>query len=561
MAKRTDTITYGTDDSDRDSDLALSNTGEALTIQRLAAQVDRLQRQVDTLTSAFSVSIELQRSLLQQLEDQASHCSPRLDTKSHNIFTSTPVASTHPRPSPIIQDVQTSLGSQHSISDMYTTQATNTVHLPGFIPPKFDGDKTLDPEEWLQSVSLYKTTLGLSDSRFFLELMRLFDKEPRKWYCAMQPHLHSWSHFSDLFRQAFLPTDNEEKIWRGILDRVKTSEEPLPTFVTHLVTEFKRLKQPPSEREQIEVICRHVSDQYRLALHATAPTTLTELLLTAHDLHSALGPISSARSAATPPTALPPDLHCYKCLTPGVTTRNCGNCKRNKQSINIESGRGMAGNVPCQDILKTSEGSRGETGARPRTFQRFRGAKQEAESSMRNQQAQDCHTVKLVQKNPGLVKSKNKPLTSMVVVNEVSLKATLDTGASISAVHPSTLEQCEIKEGAVLPWNFSPLELADSKRCTPAGVVWLPVQLLGHLFTHRFAVIPDLSCPILLGTDFMIQADVHIHPATGSVRLGDNASSVPETYPFEEGIPKLTLALSWTRQHCLRLTRRSWRIC
>uniref|UniRef100_A0A8C9TDM7 Gypsy retrotransposon integrase-like protein 1 n=1 Tax=Scleropages formosus TaxID=113540 RepID=A0A8C9TDM7_SCLFO len=544
MARR---IVAFVDDDGKGDGVPLGLLGDdSVTIQHLAAQVKKLQQQVDMLTSAFSMSVDLQHSLLQQLEIQTSSHSQGPDTHAHPMFTSTPATRTlTKRNSRDAEDSQhshgqdagahpghTSLTAAHTLSECTARSCphpplVSSAHLSGLVPPKFDGGDSIDPEDWLQSVSLYKTAVGLPDTRFFLELTRLFEREPRKWYSAMQPHLLSWEHFSDLFRQAFLPTDNEEKIWRGILDSVQASDESLPTFVAHLVTEFKRLRQPPSEQEQIEVICRHVSDQYRLALHAAAPTTLTELLLTAHELHAALGPISPNRTATSAQLAQRPNLHCYKCFTPGVTTRNCGTCRKTRQSGNTEPGGGAAASPQAdQENPNAPQDTRGDPGARPRRFQRPRGGNQNLEPGPSVQSTGGSHSVNLVQDSPR--KSKNSPLSSVVMVNQVFLKATLDTGASISAVHPSTLLRCGINEDIVLPWTFSPLELADSKQCTPSGVVWLPVSLLGHLFTHRFAVIPDLSCPILLGTDFMIQADVHIHPATGNVRLGDNANYAPD---------------------------------
>lgn len=71
------------------------------------------------------------------------------------------------------------------------------------------------------------------------------------------------------------------------------------------------------------------------------------------------------------------------------------------------------------------------------------------------------------------------------------------------------------------------MELAVAGRCLPSGLVWLQIQLLGRLFSHSLAVIPELSYPILLGTDFMIPADVHMHPAAGRIWLGENSMSAP----------------------------------
>lgn len=93
MAERFDIFTYGggNDEGSLVSPEILG--GGSFIVQRLAAQVDKLQ-QVDTLTSAFSMSVDLQRSLLQQLEDLTSRHSRRQDTKAHPILTSTPAMCT-----------------------------------------------------------------------------------------------------------------------------------------------------------------------------------------------------------------------------------------------------------------------------------------------------------------------------------------------------------------------------------------------------------------------------------------------------------------------------------
>lgn len=40
----------------------------------------------------------------------------------------------------------------------------------------------------------------------------------------------------------------------GILDRFQTPGEPFLTFVAHMLSEFKKLKTPPPEGEQVDLI-------------------------------------------------------------------------------------------------------------------------------------------------------------------------------------------------------------------------------------------------------------------------------------------------------------------
>lgn len=495
------------------------------TVHRLAAQVNNLQLQVATLHASFSESLELQRNLLQHLENQPGTRFTR-DVHTRPVYTSTPA--TH-----IIQAATgaPSTASYRGNSSQATgnTSANSFIHHSRLTPEKFEGDGKIQPDDWLQSVSLCKTALDMTDPQLFMELSTLLGGEPKKWFTAMRPHLSSWAQFSELFRQAFLPTDNQERIWRGILDRIQMPNEPLPTFVTHLVGEFRRLKQPPSEAEQIELIRRHVSDQYRLALYGSSLSSITGLLLKAHELHAALGPITTVTQGPEDQPRSRLNVYCFKCSTPGVTVRNCHNCKQGRgQNLEPDPRKSDTGDSVGVQGLSDTTGENGgasgrELGARPRLNQRNnRPFRRRQEPNTEHQSQEPPPTLSLIQRRSD--KPWSAPLTTKVFVRRVPLTATLDTGASISAVHPSTLEQCCLEDDVIMPWTLSPLELADSKCCTPTGLVWLPVYLSGRKFSHRFAIITDLSCPILLGTDFMIQADVHVHPATGSVRIGENAA-------------------------------------
>ncbi len=152
-------------------------------------------------------------------------------------------------------------------------------------PPVFAGDGHVSPEDWLQSVNVYRTSLDLTDAQILHELPRFLAKEPKKWFSVLDTHVVTWTQFCDFFRKVFLPSDSQEQIMRGILDRVQSLEEPLPTFVAHMLSEFRKLKTPPPEQEQIDLICKHSLEKYRVALYGTSVSSGMDLLLRAHELH------------------------------------------------------------------------------------------------------------------------------------------------------------------------------------------------------------------------------------------------------------------------------------
>lgn len=473
-------------------------------VQHLTEQVNSLRLQVATLQSGLDQSLQLQNALLQRLENQ-THSMPSPETHvAPKFYTSTPAPQHMTHQGPVYQST-------------LSPNVSSIMHHPRLMPERFSAEGEVQLDDWLQSVFIYKNTCGLSDAQLFLELPRLLDKEPKKWFAAMQPHMNTWAQFTELFRLAFLPVGNQEMIWRGILDRVQRPDEPLPTFVTHLVGEFRKMRNPPPEVEQVEIILRHVSDRYRLALYGCAVTSIADLLLKAHEIHSALGPMPPPRQFSNLSAPTRQNLRCFNCSAPGVTTKNCQNCAERQQYR--EKGRDTSDPEIGEGATGTDGRSpRHEPGARPRNYQKNSRSQNNQIGNFEKHPSDAPPTVKLMQRRP------RKPVTCDVSVKDVHVVAVVDSGASISAVRASTLIDCGVGLDAVLPYDFSDLELADSTCCTPTGLVWLPFQLLGQSFIHRFAVIPNLSCSLLLATDFMIPADVHIHPASNRVWLGDNAS-------------------------------------
>lgn len=100
------------------------------------------------------------------------------------------------------------------------------------------------PEEWLQAVNTYRSSLDLSDTQVLRELPRFLAKELKKWFSVLGTHV-SWADFCDLFKMVVLPVDNQERVMRGIPDRMQRPEEPLPTFVAHMLSEATL---PPGRR-------------------------------------------------------------------------------------------------------------------------------------------------------------------------------------------------------------------------------------------------------------------------------------------------------------------------
>lgn len=315
-----------------DEDSFLQQGASQHTVEDLQSQNKLLQAEVAVLQRCLRESIDLQKDMMDRLTHQEStvpvtpHPAPRASSTPYSLGRA---KSTAQRSVPVNVTYSTApTFSQPLTVDMSATTNALTAMLnqSRLEPPVFAADGSLNPEEWLQSLNVYRTSLDLSDVQILLELPRFLSKEPRKWFAALSTHLTSWNQFCEFFRTVFLPSDNQERVLRGILERMQMPDEPLPTFVAHMLGEFRKLRSPPPQLEQIDLIRKHVLEKYRVALYGTPIPSVMDLLLRAHELHAVLGPSFECPPQRQVSSTPKRDVHCFKCSLPGFTTRTCPMC-------------------------------------------------------------------------------------------------------------------------------------------------------------------------------------------------------------------------------------------
>ncbi|XP_027874929.1 uncharacterized protein LOC114145504 isoform X1 [Xiphophorus couchianus] len=308
----------------------------------LCQQVQELKDDVKQLRDVLHNTLSLQQKMLNHL-DKVNSCEssgpPAQQSLAAPVATSTPyappvnISARHSNDTCPYPETQRDLHS--SFLQTHSAELTNTsrviaaaLHHSKLEPPVFAGDGEVQAEDWLQAVSAYKSTLNLTDVQILNELPHFLTKEPSKWFKALRSHISSWVHFCQLFRTVFLPTDNQESILRGILDRVQSVDEPLLTFVAHMLSEFNKLSSPPPEKECIQLICKHSLEKYRVALYGSPVSSVMELLLRAHELHAVLGPDSHQNLQKRHWKQQRAEPRCYKCSSPGYTSKTCPACNQ-----------------------------------------------------------------------------------------------------------------------------------------------------------------------------------------------------------------------------------------
>lgn len=114
-----------------------------------------------------------------------------------------------------------------------------------------------------------------------------------------------------------------------------------------MLSEFNKLKSPPPENDQIELIRKHSLEKYRVALYGAQVASVMDLLLRAHELHSVLGPSGPQPSQRfKEQRKLEP--HCFKSSLPGFTTHTCPNCNNLPASQTTAAATGLSTVQPAQ---------------------------------------------------------------------------------------------------------------------------------------------------------------------------------------------------------------------
>lgn len=347
----------------------------------LETQVEILQAEVSVLQQCLSDSLKLQQSILRRFGPPCDDIPAAPHTQLPPVASSTPYSRVPPGQVPL-QGMTTDNVSLRNVTcspQANSADVSNTSRILASVlyqsrlePPVFAGDGRVSPEDWLQSVNVYRTSLDLTDAQILLELPRFLAKEPKKWFTVLDTHVVTWAQFCDFFRKVFLPSDSQEQIMRGILDRIQSPEEPLPTFVAHMLSEFRKLKTPPPEQEQIDLISKHALEKYRVALYGTSVSSVMDLLLRAHELHVVLGPSKFSPSSVQSKAKLSKDTYCYKCSRPGFTSRTCPDCNSLSRTSSQQTESSDAPSGSIVDVRDTNN-PEGSTGVERNPFTRQKG--------------------------------------------------------------------------------------------------------------------------------------------------------------------------------------------
>lgn len=222
----------------------------------------------------------------------------------------------------------------------YMSSAMSNLHIPSRRPMydgwsqetrlpdvsrwnvKFNGRTSVN--EFLERVEEFRISRGVSHQQLLRCSPELLTQDALLWYRTRK--FVSWQDLCQQLKEAYLPYDYELGLMDEIRKRTQGANEKILNYITIMENLFRKLKQPPIEKDRVILIRRNLlpSIQSQLILHQVS--TIDELIVLGRKVEEA---------QAVMDKYVPPPTSYRSLLEPELAYRKPGN----QQPITVASSR------------------------------------------------------------------------------------------------------------------------------------------------------------------------------------------------------------------------------
>lgn len=130
---------------------------------------------------------------------------------------------------------------------------------------------------FLSRVEEQRVASGLSESRLFEGAIDLFTGPALIWYRSIRSQVGSWFELAERIKLDFLPANYELSLWDEIRSRKQGEDESAIIFIASMRGLMSRLKNLPSETEQLAHITNNLSPFFATSLALIDITSINQL--------------------------------------------------------------------------------------------------------------------------------------------------------------------------------------------------------------------------------------------------------------------------------------------
>lgn len=134
-------------------------------------------------------SLDLQRHILERWDQNTNRVPPAQPIFQAPMASSTPFADMVAPGLALAAETTSHLQSSSVELGNTTRVLAAALHQAKLEPPIFSNDGVVHPEDWLQAVVTYRSSLDLTDTQILRELPRFLAKEPKKWFSVFHAHV------------------------------------------------------------------------------------------------------------------------------------------------------------------------------------------------------------------------------------------------------------------------------------------------------------------------------------------------------------------------------------
>lgn len=181
--------------------------------------------------------------------------------------------------------------------------------LPNKWDLKFSGDKKgLSVTAFFERVDELRKARNVSQEILLESGIDLFTGRAYQFYQECRSEVNSWDELVKMFREEYLPSDYNEKLFEEIKRRTQGPEESIGTYLAVMSKYFQRLSCPVSEEARLKIILRNISPFYQNQLGLTDITSIWQLRFLCRRLEARRDAVENYSMPSRRSNALEPDL-------------------------------------------------------------------------------------------------------------------------------------------------------------------------------------------------------------------------------------------------------------
>ncbi|KAL6446826.1 hypothetical protein ACFW04_001334 [Cataglyphis niger] len=114
------------------------------------------------------------------------------------------------------------------------------------------------------------------------------------------------------------------------------------------------------------------------------------------------------------------------------------------------------------------------------------------------------------------------------VIGRTRFRTLIDTGAEISFVNEKTAQQLQ-RYGHEIQTHDGEIQMANGESATIPGIITAPIRIKGETLHHKFAILPKLESPVLMGVDLWSQTTIGLNPPRTETQWKSNTTRCTAT--------------------------------